>query len=107
MDKRDIVTTIGEIGRKVSAGEAITAEEVDRMAKVAAATGRTEHLVLYTNAKRVHREVPDKPAEPPKPEKVTKEAVEAARLKAVKSGRIEDRVQYASLKRDLAGASDE
>lgn len=99
MDQRDIVSTLSGIQRKLADGSEISEADVEQMAKAAATTGRLEHRALFAEAKRIHRDGPDKPAEPPAPaESVTVEEVEAARVQAKKTGLITDRVAYVALK---------
>lgn len=103
MDRRDIVSTLSRIQRKLADGSEISAADVEQMAKTAAATGRIEHRALFAEAKRIHRDGPDKPAEPPaQAEPVTAEEVEVARVQAKRTGLIKDRVAYVALKDRLA-----
>lgn len=103
MQQRDIVSTLSEINRKLADGSEISTDDVEQMAIAAAATGRIEHRMLYTEAKRINRDGPDKPAEPPEDKPVTADDVEAARIKAKKTSRIEDRVTYVTLKTKIQG----
>jgi hypothetical protein len=101
MDQRDIVSTLSGIQRKLADGSEISEIEVEQMAKAAAATGHIQHRALFAETKRINRDGPDKPAEPPVVEPVTAEEVAAARVKAKKTGLIKDRVAYVALKNRL------
>jgi hypothetical protein len=98
MQQREITTTIREIQRKLLDGSEISAADVEQIAAAATASERIEHRAMYAEAKRVHRDGPAKPPEPPIDKPVTAEDVKAAYEKAKKTGRIEDRVTYAALK---------
>ncbi|KQN97586.1 hypothetical protein [Paenibacillus sp. Leaf72] len=96
--------TVQELRQLIESGAEITAQHVKEAGVLAAAHSSIDNCVLFSAMKRKRQEqlAGAAPVEDDKPMPVTETDVQEARAKATVSGRIEDRVKYADLKRQIS-----
>lgn len=86
----------------IDSGSKISDKDIREAERVARHNPSPESIVLYSRIKSIKQEQEDgifQPPTPPEPTKVTAEDVEAARVKAQRTGSTRDRAEYAVLKR--------
>lgn len=102
MNREQVVAVLRDTRIKLDNGAVFSDNDVDQIQRVAEATERPEHIVLYTKAKFTYRNGSDKQTdEVPVDEPVVESQVDDAREMARLTGRIEDRAKYAVLKQKI------
>lgn len=103
-DARELRAMTEELRRVLESGEKVMKKHVEAASRVAMDFGSTDNRVLYSAMKARYEAQKDGSIEhstPDDPPKVTEEDIKDAGEKARISGRIEDRVHFATLKQKM------